>query len=183
MTKEPGCKCPTEACPVHPTQNWLYRALMFGDESTVTEPKSSNQNLTGTSVPEAIPSNPKLIIQRLSAERDELRDVTVPRLTRERDEWKEWHANMQALRDKHSASVDRLIAERDGLRAALEKYGRHIDRGGMPDDRECCARLTLRGGVCDCGFEQALRGADETAAARPYMPGCDCPSCLPGYTP
>lgn len=39
----------------------------------------------------------------------------------ERDQWKEWHANMQALRDKHSASVDRLMAEREQLRAALER--------------------------------------------------------------
>ena len=48
----------------------------------------------------------------------------IERLTRGRDEWKEWHANMQALRDKHSASVDRLMAERDRLRAALERVAR-----------------------------------------------------------
>ncbi len=58
----------------------------------------------------------------------------IERLTRERDEWKEWHASMQALRDKHSASVDRLMAERERLRAALENIiaTESVDNDGEP---------------------------------------------------
>ena len=62
-------------------------------------------------------------------------DGEFERLTRERDEWKEWHANMQALRDKHSASVDRLMAERDRLRAALDWYARNLGASKSKDMR------------------------------------------------
>ncbi len=59
------------------------------------------------------------------------------------------------------ATVERLKAETERLREALEKYGRHVGSGFSPERPQC--KRVLLGTVhtqpsdCDCGLWAALK--------------------------
>jgi hypothetical protein len=87
-------------------------------------------------------------------------------------------ARIEALLDEiqeRAVHEKSLTAERDALRAALERYGTHKN-----DATDFCQSYIESTRPCTCGFDETLRGteraADQPSVARGVGAGA-CPEC------
>ena len=65
----------------------------------------------------------------------------------DRDAWKARAEEYRREREEERDRVEHVTKQRDALRAALERYGRHVGR---------CESIAEPLGICDCGLSEAL---------------------------